>query len=212
MEQIFIPRRAKVSIHAPRAGSDYYNLVCYCKSTLVSIHAPRAGSDVVYAVPPHSQEAVSIHAPRAGSDCQIRRHPKRAESFNPRSPCGERPYREDTETYPVQFQSTLPVRGATGQHQGNPRRDGVSIHAPRAGSDSENSDHYPDFQIILVWLFVFWPRPAPCFKHTSNSTAFKAVFWCEPPCKSMCSSASHQRIILSSGKYAFLQPKCSILF
>ena len=30
----------------------------------------------------------------------------------------------------------------------------ISIHAPRAGSDSENSDHYPDFQIILVWLFV----------------------------------------------------------
>lgn len=31
----------------------------------------------------------------------------------------------------------------------------ISIHAPRAGSDRENSDHYPDFQIILVWLFVF---------------------------------------------------------
>ena len=30
----------------------------------------------------------------------------------------------------------------------------ISIHAPRAGSDRENSDHYPDFQIILVWLFV----------------------------------------------------------
>ena len=33
--------------------------------------------------------------------------------------------------------------------------DYISIHTPRAGSDSENSDHYPDFQIILVWLFVF---------------------------------------------------------
>lgn len=30
----------------------------------------------------------------------------------------------------------------------------ISIHAPRAGGDRENSDHYPDFQIILVWLFV----------------------------------------------------------
>lgn len=34
------------------------------------------------------------------------------------------------------------------------RHRGISIHAPRAGSDGENSDHYPDFQIILVWLFV----------------------------------------------------------
>lgn len=53
--------------------------------------------------------------------------------FNPRSPCGERLHEKAT------YQA-----GAV-----------ISIHAPRAGSDSENSDHYPDFQIILVWLFVF---------------------------------------------------------
>ena len=52
------------------------------------------------------------------------------------------------------FQSTLPVRGATAGGGHCSTRSKISIHAPRAGSDRENSDHYPDFQIILVWLFV----------------------------------------------------------
>ena len=55
---------------------------------------------------------------------------------------------------PLIFQSTLPVRGATAVAVAYPIAGFISIHAPRAGSDSENSDHYPDFQIILVWLFV----------------------------------------------------------
>ena len=54
----------------------------------------------------------------------------------------------------IEFQSTLPVRGATYEYKFVEEHHAISIHAPRAGSDSENSDHYPDFQIILVWLFV----------------------------------------------------------
>ena len=56
---------------------------------------------------------------------------------------------------PYFFQSTLPVRGATTDSITGWETVRISIHAPRAGSDRENSDHYPDFQIILVWLFVF---------------------------------------------------------
>ena len=79
--------------------------------------------------------------------------------FNPRSPCGER--RPKTELSPIWtlFQSTLPVRGATGSrawhwppdNDFNPRSPcgerlydyryinipgQISIHAPRAGSDT----------------------------------------------------------------------------
>ena len=55
--------------------------------------------------------------------------------FNPRSPCGERLHHNISFVKRSQFQSTLPVWGATaGAHQ---LRDGVgiSIQAPRVGSD-----------------------------------------------------------------------------
>ena len=75
--------------------------------------------------------------------------------FNPRSPCGERPALTVLFQATHGFQSTLPVRGATGAAPAiEANKTYISIHAPRAGSDRENSDHYPDFQIILVWLFV----------------------------------------------------------
>ena len=56
---------------------------------------------------------ISIHAPRAGSD--KRPHPRSCSTmdFNPRSPCGERPLGCDPCEHGQQFQSTLPVRGAT---------------------------------------------------------------------------------------------------
>ena len=56
---------------------------------------------------------ISIHAPRAGSD-------NRLLSVN---------------DYAQEFQSTLPVRGATLQSPQAMRRAEISIHAPRAGSD-----------------------------------------------------------------------------
>ncbi len=95
--------------------------------------------------------------------------------FNPRSPCGER--RPKTELSPIWtlFQSTLPVRGATGSrawhwppdNDFNPRSpcgerqmalsykgmsQAISIHAPRAGSDGKSAGHHtgpPQFQSTL---------------------------------------------------------------
>ena len=78
--------------------------------------------------------------------------------FNPRSPHGER-RNSSTEariayqfqsTLPARgatieslvwvgdtsFQSTLPARGATDYLDGRTEREGISIHAPRTGSDS----------------------------------------------------------------------------
>jgi len=61
--------RLKISIHAPRAGSD-------CKpgnvrhNFSISIHAPRAGSDKERKWEQEDKQ-ISIHAPRAGSDGMV---------------------------------------------------------------------------------------------------------------------------------------------
>ena len=56
---------------------------------------------------------ISIHTPHAGSDLFIRIVPKRHYYFNPHSPCGERPLLQVCVSPSTQFQSTLPMRGAT---------------------------------------------------------------------------------------------------
>ena len=56
----------------------------------ISIHAPRVGSDKKLSMS-SAEVTISIHAPRVGSDCNlfILKYPH--SHFNPRSPCGERP-------------------------------------------------------------------------------------------------------------------------
>ena len=57
---------------------------------------------------------ISIHAPREGSD----------------------PFAPAHRLHPAQFQSTLPVRGATDRHDRRRHYIPISIHAPREGSDA----------------------------------------------------------------------------
>ena len=107
-----------ISIHAPRAGRDDVRLADTA-NTYISIHAPRAGRD-----DPRDKEiaefVISIHAPRAGRDL------RQAELF------------EEME----EFQSTRPVRGATGVDDPAFHQDLISIHAPRAGRDSKSIQNY----------------------------------------------------------------------
>ena len=156
---------AAISIHAPRVGSDpstlcvlrlvfHFNPRSPCGErhiititssggVIISIHAPRVGSDWAWervsAPPP-----ISIHAPRVGSDDGMAALIDGIEDFNPRSPCGERPYLAakliQTENisihaprvgsdyvglngvgYLIKFQSTLPVWGATLQFRFRPQ-------------------------------------------------------------------------------------------
>ena len=124
----------RISIHAPRTGSD--NIILLCSPLItISIHAPRTGSD-----PPegfcYRPRHISIHAPRTGSDPNAFRTLRMQSYFNPRSPHGER-QRRTICNYVVcgyfnprsphgerhlhiealrilqLFQSTLPARGAT---------------------------------------------------------------------------------------------------
>ena len=79
----------------------------------ISIHAPRAGRDGGVALPLLVLHPISIHAPRAGRDI-------------PQTMAG---------MSPAIFQSTRPVRGATGERSHEPGQGHISIHAPRAGRD-----------------------------------------------------------------------------
>ena len=123
-----------ISIHAPLAGSDVTNgritVLSQFQSTLPLRGATIRSHDI------NPILAISIHAPLAGSDetccwksfvplnfnprspCGERRAGRfRARSprcyFNPRSPCGERQLNDEAVYVAYQFQSTLPLRGAT---------------------------------------------------------------------------------------------------
>ena len=110
--QRFAALKDKISIHAPREGSDLYKFrssACFFiflstlpargatatanrlqNSQWISIHAPREGSD-----PQTFQKVldvlfISIHAPREGSDASVRSMFSGPSYFYPRSPRGER--------------------------------------------------------------------------------------------------------------------------
>ena len=101
-----------ISIHAPRTGSDP-NAPAKLPTAPISIHAPRTGSDARRLFG-FAAAAISIHAPRTGSDQGYRRAWRRVQAnFNPRSPHGERRFSTPEGVAPLEFQSTLPARGAT---------------------------------------------------------------------------------------------------
>ena len=83
----------------------------------ISIHAPLAGSD---GTSPFSMVIllfISIHAPLAGSDQLLSEIARMGD----------------------EFQSTLPLRGATRPRDARPDQGRISIHAPLAGSDTSGA-------------------------------------------------------------------------
>ena len=134
----------------------------------ISIHTPHAGSDSVLHLMRRAFP-ISIHTPHAGSD-----HNNHLYSC-----------------YCLQFQSTLPMRGATETKKKTLKLSLISIHTPHAGSDCFCSNgtatsnwisiHTPhagsDFGIIRFGQFFpnFNPhspcgeRPSSCFLWASSS-------------------------------------------
>ena len=100
------------------------------QSTFPLRGATRSGRQPVV---PHR---ISIHVPLVGSDGKAGRRCTVSTYFNPRSPCGERQATRPTGTAHPQFQSTLPLRGATGRGRWHDFHRIISIHAPLAGNDS----------------------------------------------------------------------------
>ena len=78
---------------------------------------------------------ISIHAPRAGRDLLAIKTRVSVTDFNPRAPCGARLSCSRPLVRLLLFQSTRPVRGATGSIINVNGARHISIHAPRAGRD-----------------------------------------------------------------------------
>ena len=106
------PTTGIISIHAPREGCDRGSSFSEVRGE-ISIHAPREGCDFLPAGRQTAQGRISIHAPREGCDLN---------DIRIVSP---------TDT----FQSTHPVRGATGRPRPQGYAKKISIHAPREGCD-----------------------------------------------------------------------------
>ena len=141
----------------------------------VSIRAPLAGSDEVFHIHLGFYNCFNPRSP-----CGERRDTTipilLSDSFNPRSPCGER---LAIHTHPFsffQFQSALPLRGATCRSCGVVRCHNVSIRAPLAGSDSVRDARRAS-------ISSFNPR-SPCGERPSavSLTRFNARFNPRSPC------------------------------
>jgi len=92
--------------------------------------------------------SISIHAPHAGSGVKYLKVICLINDFNPRSPCGERPWEVNLSTGKDKFQSTLPMRGA----------------APRCSKMQQTRQDFnprspcgerPDVRLILQLRFIF---------------------------------------------------------
>ena len=79
---------------------------------IISIHAPYAGSDKAWRLL-KLWISISIHAPYAGSDGNTFSAKRRSRNFNPRSLCRERLSLRARSDAELEFQSTLPMQGAT---------------------------------------------------------------------------------------------------
>ena len=82
--------------------------------------------------------------------------------FNPHSPCGERRYGKAVEQTVWEFQSTLPLRGATVRQGRGADRVGISIHTPLAGSDRLPS--------LPTKLLSYFNPHSPCGERRDSPT------------------------------------------
>ena len=164
-------RRKRISIHAPHARSDACR---FCSSAFASNFNPRSSCEE-RRLPPLAKSSYSYFNPR--SSCEERlwyRCPSLvARNFNPRSSCEERLNNLVRQPFCSIFQSTLLMRGATSaaskisaavgfqstllmrgatcrQHVQQRQQRRISIHAPHARSDGQQSDERPQRPDISI--------------------------------------------------------------
>ncbi len=139
----------------------------------------------------NTNRSISIHAPRGGSDFFLFYTQQSSYDFNPRSPWGERPVLIVGRRVFFQFQSTLPVGGATPCGVLSRYMIPISIHAPRGGSDRLTRDpeiRRTDFNPRSPWgerhepptLSDGWIRISI---HAPRGGSDPAPRFCACPCK-----------------------------
>ena len=126
-----------ISIHAPRVGSDSRKSKFKRLKRTISIHAPRVGSDIFSSARKRKLTDFNPRSPCGERLANIITTNSSTTNFNPRSPCGERHCPKIGKIGRKLFQSTLPVWGATLTWQHWKEFMGISIHAPRVGSDQQ---------------------------------------------------------------------------
>ena len=146
----------QISIHAPRAGSDpcpskscpvssNFNPCSPCGERLCSAFKHCSAYVFQSMLPVRGatfqafhffrEVIISIHAPRAGSDSGCPHGRRRPPDFNPCSPCGERLRPSRVYLFLFNFNPCSPCGERPAQHLRRGGLPGISIHAPRAGSD-----------------------------------------------------------------------------
>ena len=151
-------RRRKISIHAPRTGSDADAALRMAAAMQFQSTLPARGATDGYYCEVAPTGTFQSTLPARGATCHLLPRGIPIIYFNPRSPHGERLFRPVPDgtygafqsTLPARgatasirflvdgavFQSTLPARGATFPALSPTKRSTISIHAPRTGSDN----------------------------------------------------------------------------
>ena len=150
--------REKISIHAPLTGSDPDTVCDFTALPFISIHAPLTGSDL-HTYGRLLQETISIHAPLTGSDLfnKVQRLLQKISIHAPLT--GSDGCKNANQTKRGQFQSTLPLRGATSQ--GSKRSPYTFYFNPRSPY-GERRDRYSFFAPFTRFQSTLPLRGATC--------------------------------------------------
>ena len=102
----------------------------------ISIHAPRAGSDICWFRSQPNSLTFQSTLPVRGATWVFMQFRRVKHNFNPRSPCGERLTRCGVNIFPPGISIHAPRAGSDGGGYCDGHGCSISIHAPRAGSDA----------------------------------------------------------------------------
>ena len=116
LHRCLYPPEAHFNPRSPH-GERRQNIPVFIRPIVISTHAPRTGSDDGFPVGEDCGSSISTHAPRTGSDVVVG------------VPC----------CCCVEFQPTLPARGATRRAVQKIKPPTISTHAPRTGSDQRQA-------------------------------------------------------------------------
>ena len=117
-------------------GERRWRMRLACRSRRISIHAPRTGSDTRCFKCFAFRRKFQSTLPARGATCTTPSKPTPARYFNPRSPHGERRlYQKRPYTYQKYFNPRSPHGERHVQRLTQLHRPPISIHAPRTGSD-----------------------------------------------------------------------------
>ena len=131
-----------ISIHALRKESDPGTLRLTKRSKNFNPHSP-CGERPSPPAPSTRRANFNPHSPCGERPCWNIR-PNAGSYFNPHSTCEERLKPDLSVLKDMQFQSTLPLRGATSEAVRYELAKLISIHTPLAGSDSANTPPKPE--------------------------------------------------------------------